>query len=261
LKIRSTIEMRRAWQRYIDEGVITSDAYQYALAQGYSEETLRRLEEGLKSRVRVSRARLAIQGAPHLYREREAPSNPGDPTPEWRKKHVGQIEKYIAGRGEVVPVKTHRLKSPIEQAGQRFEITEYGALRRYLEDADVILAGGLRISNWQSTGGGGAARLGGLGEVDQEYRDRLARHEWIESRLPPKVLETAKALVSRELLRPDRTPFSLEDFGGYLLPSVIDKNRRWGVSAGALCLLADTLVALYRVCPIRIRAESATGAI
>lgn len=63
------------------------------------------------------------------------------------------------------------------------------------------------------------------------------------------------ALVTRELTKTDGTPFSLEDFGQQMFPSVKDKNRRWGAAAGALWSLAGALVFLYGRCPVKIRAR------
>jgi hypothetical protein len=249
MTIHANAEMMRVHRELIETGRITRSAYEYAITRGYTDAEI--LEE--VNKVRQSRARLAVQGAPIMYRPDPPPSNPTDPTPEWQRKHGSVIGKEAIGRGEVVPQKRYRIRHVIEQHGDKFDLSHRSALEQFLTDASYAMKIG--IADLNRSGGGDGNRLGGLGNVPQDVRDRHARDAWVAQRIAPGLMKTARALVLRELLKKDGTPFTLEEFGGVVLPEVKDRNRRWGISAGQLIALADHLVFLYQQCPIRIRKD------
>lgn len=197
------------------------------------------------------RARMEIHGNPLRYRPEEPPRNPGDPTPEWAAKMNGTVHAVTVGKGEVAPVKQYRVRHVVEQHGEKFEHSHRSALERFFQDADY--AQRVRVASWNASGGGGHGRIGGLGDVPQHVRDGFNRDQWVRAQLPLEMLTTARALVSREILKPDGRPFSLEDFGAQMFPSVQDRNRRWGAAAGAIWALAGCLVHLYQRCPYRAR--------
>lgn len=212
------------------------------------------IREIVAEKVALSRARLAVAGAPLLYRERQPqPANPGDPTPQWQSKANGHMAKTTVGRGEIVPVRQYRIKNPVEQHGDKLGMDKRSALERFLQDSSYAMR--VSVSDPNRSGGFASpgSRLGGLGNAPQHVRDGHARHEWVIGRLNQEMLWTANALVFRELLKPDGTAFSVEDFGAQMFPSVQDRNRRWGAGAGALWALSAELVRLYQCCPIRVR--------
>lgn len=250
MKLKATAAMLESYETCVEHGRITFSAYEYAKAHGYSDaDIIDKLD-----RVRVSRARLEIQGAPLRYKPEPVPSNPADPTPEWMAKAGHVVSSVTVGAGEVVPTRQYRIRNPMEQHADKFGDDARTVIERFLEDS--AYSERIRVANLHSSGGGSNGRLGGLGEVPQHIRDRHARFEWVWNNLGPKVQATAAALVFREMELPNGTLFSMSDFGGYILPSVKDKERRWGISAGMLVALAEQLMGLYKVCPVKIRRVS-----
>jgi len=204
------------------------------------------------------RARMELNGNPLRYKSevKDRPSH--EPTPERITRAngtIGKITTKIGGEKETRTtevVRNYKIRDIVEQHGEKFEFSHREALVRFMVDSAKVQA--VRVANLHSSGsGGGYGRLGGLGNVRQEERDKLARDQWIRSQLAPEFLLTANVLVTRDLLKPDGTAFSMEDFGEKIFPTVQDRNRRWGISAGALWGFASQLVILYKNCPIRVR--------
>lgn len=247
MKIEATDAMLDSYQTCVEHGRITFSAYEYAKARGYTDaEIISQID-----RVRVSRARLELQGAPLKYKPELPLSNPSDPSPEWMAKAGHLVSKVTVGAGEHVPTRLHRIRNPIEQHADKFGDDAKTAIERLLQDS--VYSERVRVANLHSSGGGSHSRLGGLGNVPQHVRDAHARYEWVWNNLGPKLQATAAALVFREMELPNGSLFSMADFGGYILPSVKDKERRWGISAGMLVALAEHLIGLYKACPIKIR--------
>lgn len=234
----------------IREAELEDAAIRHAKRQKMSDEAVAEAIE----RVRQSRASLALQGAPTAFRPKALPPvNSSDPTPEWQRKAGKALTTETMGKGEVIGLKRYRTKHVIEAHGDKLDMSKRSALERLMQDSTYAM----RISVCDPNRGGGFAapgsRLGGLGNAPQHIRDGHARHEWVWARLSPEMQATANALVTRELMRPDSTPFSMEDFGAQMFPTVKDRNRLWGAAAGALWSLAGGLVFLYGRCPVRVR--------
>lgn len=255
--LKATHQMSDIRLRLVRDGRITPKGIQSGKALG---KTLEEIEESMQ-KVRERRASLAMIADPIAFKDADdyeygkkqyQPTNPSDPTREWMRK-AGPVVANSAGRGEVIGLKRYRQKHVVEQHGDKLDMSKRSSLERFMQDATYSM----RISVANLNRGGGAStpgsRLGGLGNVPQHVRDGHARHEWVWGRLPPDMQHVANALVTREMTKPDGTPFSLEDFGAHMFPSVADKNRRWGAAAGALWSLAGALVFLYGRCPVRIR--------
>lgn len=223
-------------------------------------ETVRAVSEGLQEilhktgKVQERKRSLAMQSSPLAFKSSVPVGNPNDPTPQWMAK-AGNVASQVVGRGDVVPLRRYRQKHVIEQHGDKLDMSKRSALERFMGDSTHAMR--VAVADPNRSGGHAApgSRLGGLGNVPQHVRDGHARHEWVWGRLPPDLQSVANALVTREMIKPDGTPFSLEDFGAHMFPSVQDKNRRWGAAAGALWALAGALVFLYRRCPVKIRAR------
>ena len=103
------------------------------------------------SRVRTSRASLAITGAPLLHKPSLGLlSNPNDPTPEWRSKVGHLIAQATIGKGDVVPQKQYRVKDTLEAHGSKFPIEIQLALAKFMADATHRLR--IPVANWNGTG-------------------------------------------------------------------------------------------------------------
>lgn len=239
--------------RLVREGRIKPAAVSYAKSIGMGDDDI----ADAVMRVRESRASLALQGAPQTYRAKPAPPvSPAEPTPEWKQRAGSALGKSVvkaSGSNTVEVVKGYRIRHVVDQHGDKFGMHKRSAMEQFMEDASIAM----KISVCDPNRGGGfsspGSRLGGLGNVPQHIRDRHARHEWVLSRLSPELRKAAAALVTRDTLKPDGTPFSLEDFGAAMFPTVADKNRRWGAGAGAIWSLAGCLVFLYGRCPVHVR--------
>lgn len=197
---------------------------------------------------RVVMRRQSLEAQTPVLREENPLADPNAPTPEWLARNGNQVVKVSVDKN--APAKAHRIPTPIEKLSTRFDFSEEQALARFLQDSKHD--GEIRTANWQSTGGG-ETRLGGLGNVPQHVRDGCTRFDWVMRSLSPLAVDVAKGLVLGTLRKEDESRFTLEDFAERILPDVKDRNRRWGLSAGALAMLADNLISLYRVCPVRVR--------
>jgi len=168
---------------------------------------------------------------------------------------MGKIVTKVGGESEKRTqevIRNYKIRHVVEQHGEKFEMSHRTALERFLQDADY--AQRIKIADLNRAGGpSGGDRLGGLGAVPQHIRDGHARHQWVLTRLSLELQITARALVSREITKADGAPFSLEDFGSHMFPSVQDKNRRWGAGAGAVWALASQLMVEYQRCPVKVR--------
>jgi hypothetical protein len=240
--------MKRAFEDYSRRGIITSDAYHYAVAHGYAPETLERLREGVEARVRTSRVSLALQSAPLLYKPAPELSNPNDPTPEWKAKAGKRIASTVVERGEYMPIRVHRLRGVIEQYGRMLSEVQRAALERFVYDSAMILR--IKVSDLNASGGGTPNKLGGIGNAPDYRRRALARHAWVIEFLSTEARTTAKLLVTHELSRNDGAPLTMEEFGQRIMSIHVKHAReQWGFALGALWVLAGQLVHLYGICP------------
>lgn len=250
MKILATPQLVDVHLRLLRSGRIKPAGIQSGKRLGMTLEDM----EAAADRVRERRASLAMQvPREHGIYDDETPQAPGVPTKQWQAKAGANMASQSIGRGEVVPLKRYRIKHVVEQHGDKFDMSKRSALERFMQDSTYAIR--IKAVDLNASGGGGApgSKLGGLGNVPQHIRDGHTRHEWVWSRLSPEMQATANALVTRELAKPDGTPFSLEDFGAQMFPGVRDKNRLWGAAAGALWSLAGGLVFLYGRCPTKVR--------
>lgn len=248
MKIEATPAMIRAFEDYSERGIISSDAYHYALSQNYAPETLDKLRAGVEARVRESRASLALQAAPLRYKATPKPSNPNDPTPEWRAKAGKRLDAKTVGRGDIVPEKIYRLRGVVEQYRSMLSEVQRAALERFVYDSASVLK--IKIADWEASGGGAPNKLGGLGNAPDFKRRALDRHTWVIGFLSTEARTTAKLLVTHELSRNDGAPLTPEQFGERIMSIHVKHDReRWGFALGALWILAGQLVHLYGICP------------
>lgn len=249
--LQATAQMRRVVEGLIEDGRITQSLHDYAVAQGYSDADIIAKREA----VRQSTARLEIQGKPHIYKSRLGQGNPGDPTPERQAKTGGYMTSQTVGRGETVPVKRYRLRSIMEMHGDKFLDEHRLAFAAFVGDADLHQR--VRVADMNSSGGGGAQRLGGLGNVPDHIRDRHARYQFVNRRLTRLEKEVCDVLVSHCIAKRDGSPFSAEDYGALIYPSLADKSFHRGAAVNGFRHLVDHICELFRStdCP-RIRREA-----
>lgn len=248
MTIRSTPEMRDVHSELIAEGRITRSAYEYAVKSNYSDaEIIARVD-----RARLTRANVAKQGAPLQFGQRTdvALRNENDPTPEWGAKAGRMLRTEVVGKGALVPLKRYKIRGVVEQYSEKIGITKVEALARYLQDWSYSQR--VRVSNLNASGGA-SDPMGGLGDVKAYVRLGHNRHEWVLRHLSGEARKTARALVTCEVINPDGSHFSPEDFGATIYPGVEHKHRQWGLAMGALWVLAGQLVHLYGMCPIEAR--------
>ncbi len=207
------------------------------------------------ARVANSRARIEMQGFPLRYKPTAVARYENQPTPEREAKTNGV--DVIQGRWGTRDQPAFRIRHPLDAHGDKFPIEIELALTKFMADSSHHQS--VRVARLDSSFSGGNAdrRLGGLGECPQEVRDCHARHQWIFDRLNADLQETALVLLMRERQRTDGAFFSMEDFGGELVPRVKDDRVRKGVSLGALRILGCELSRLYRApqCPQIRRSE------
>lgn len=252
MTLQASDDIRRVVEALVEKGVITRTLTDYARAQGYQDADIIAARE----RVRLSTARLEIQGAPLRYAERPKLQNPGDPTPQRLAKAKGYIAAQAVGRGEHTPVKRYRLRSVMEMHGDKFEMEHRTVFTAFVGDADLHQR--IRIADLNSSGGGGSVqRLGGLGNVPDHVRDRHTRYEWVSGRLTRLEREVCDVLVSHCISKRDGTPFSAEEYGAMSFPMLQDKSFHRGAAVNGFRHLVDHLVELYHspMCP-RVKREA-----
>lgn len=247
MTIAASPKMLRAFDNAVRNGRVTGAAYQYAIAQGYSDEYIAQLRDGVRKTVRARNLSLAHAGAPLMRRVVEDPVHPNMPTPEVQAKAGRRLVKKTLGKNGFF-----QFRSILDQYGGKFDEDRKWALQCFLEDAAMALK--IRVADWQPSGGRSPNPIGGLGSVDQDERDAFNRHSWVVKHLSAAGRLTAKALVTNELLRGDGTPLTLEDFGAKVCPDIAHVHRRWGVGMGALWSLAHQLHHLYSMAPARTTA-------
>lgn len=241
MTIKASARMRAHWQDLDNSG---------RLGENMSFET-RSVEE----RVRESRARLAIQGAPLLYKQRRPEPKDWEPTPERRRHADETLEKIsIKAKGENSSevVKGYRVRPFMVQHGNAFPPEVQNAIARFLQDSEYHLR--VRVSDLNTSGGGSSgARLGGLGEVAQYERDGHNRHVWLERQLRGNAVfsQVLEKLLYRTQERPDGKPFNLEDFGRLLWPALNDVNALRYSTKTAVMAFGAELLKLYKhpACP------------
>jgi hypothetical protein len=250
--LHSTPNMQRIVQGLIADERITLSLYDYARSQGYSDAEI----IGARERVRMSQASLEVQGAPHKYKYAPAAQNPGDPTPERQAKAGNYLASNVTGKGDAAPVRRYRLRSVMEIHGDKFEMEHRTTFSAFVGDADLHQR--IRVADLNSSGGGGGARLGGLGNVPDHIRDRHNRYEWVVARLTRLEKEVCDVLVTHCISKRDGTPFSTEEYGALCYPMLADKNFHRGAAVNAFRHLVDHLVELMHspMCPRVRRSQS-----
>lgn len=248
--------MNKVVQALIDEGRITYSLYDYARENGFSDAEI----IGARERVRMSTASLEIQGAPLRYKQAAPVANPGDPTPERARKAgkpgpEGYLTHNAAGKGEAAPVRRYRLRSVMEIHGDKLGDEHRTVFAAFVADADLHQR--VRVADLNSQGGGGGARLGGLGNVPDHIRDRHNRYEWAVARLTRLEKEVCDVLVTHCIAKRDGTPFSVVEYGAMVFPGLGDESFHRGAAVNAFRHLVDHLAELYHApqCP-RVRRQT-----
>ena len=247
MKISSTRQIQTAYQDAIVSGRLTRAGLQHARDRGDTEEMIAAAIE----RVHKAKASLALQGSPLLYRPKPLDAQPLEPTQERKARagsSLGKIVIQAASKAGAV-VKQWKIKSANRTAWRKVYRSHLRlALERFIDAWDLDTR--VCVSDLNRTSSSDPwRRLGGLGRVPQTVRDAYTQHVRVRESLPEEFKEVARALLVRERLKTDGTPYSLEDYGAKLFPTVIDRNRRWGIGACALWGLAVQLVHLYRLLP------------
>ena len=249
MTLQATSDMRHVVESLIREGRITKTLYDYAQSQGYSDAAI----IGARDRVRLSQAKLEITGSAHLYKPSAGPENPSDPTPEQKSRAGIYLTSKAVGKGEQTPVRQYRLRSVIEIHADKFAMAHRTAYDAFIQDAELHQR--VRVSDLNTSGGGsGVNRIGGLGDVPADVRDRHNRYEWVAARLTAKEKEVADALVLCVMTKRNGTRFSPEEFGALLYPMLSDKSFHRGAAVNGFMHFVDHLVELYHhpMCP-RVR--------
>lgn len=264
-RLQATAPMHRAQKKLLDQGRIRlgkglaeiADERERAAIYEHFEDhwkpvPRRPIPPDVQDRVRQSRASLAIQGAPLLYKPSPHPANPNDPSPEWKARNAGFVSSEVVGKGEHMPVRRYRTRHVLEHYAEKFDMDRRTAIERFIADATIGASCGVVDPNRSRSQALPGSKLGGLGNVPQYVRDSFARHQYVWQRLAPDLRRTATVLLTREATRPDGSPFSLEDFGAEMFPMAKDKVWRRASAAGALWMLAGVIRWLYATCPVQI---------
>jgi len=244
--LKANDDMRREVTALIKSGRISRSAYDHAVRNGYSDADIIKVAE----ENRLRKARMAISGSPTLYRPPQLDVVTNAPTGERQRKAEGW--RLVPAGKELGAPRVYKDRTVLDQYGDKYTTEMRLAMERFFQDAQY--SDRVRTADLNPSGGGvPGKRLGGLGNVTDTIRLAHTRFQWIWPHLSDEARATAQALITRDLRKPNDTPFSMEDFGAHIMPWVIDKNRRWGVSAGALWQFAAQLVHLYAHCPYRVR--------
>lgn len=192
------------------------------------------------------RARMELNGAPLRYKQPEPVRNPSDPTPEWERKNNGSVSKTTVGRGDVTILKQYKSQSWMDQHGGELHPDLQNAISRFIADSEYHQR--VRVANLNSSGGGGAVRLGGLGDVPDHVRDGHNRHAWLETQVRQNYLLSGvlDLLIYRSRKKQDGEIYTLEDFGRILWPYLEDKSAlRYSTKTAVLAFGAE-LLKLYK---------------
>lgn len=246
MTLEATDDIQRAVAELIEQGRITRSVVEYAHKNKYSDADIIAARE----RVRLSQARLELQGAPLRYKP-AITSEIGEPTPERLAKGGDYLKRQAAGKGDGY-AKRYVLRSVMDIHADKFEMSHRTAFQTFCADADLHQR--IRVADLNSSGGGGAQRLGGLGNVPDTIRMRHGRYEWVKSGLSGLDRQTCDALVFHVLSKRDGTPFTAEEYGSLIFKHMKDRSFLRGAAVMAFMHLVDRLVELYHhpLCP-RVR--------
>lgn len=217
-----------------------------------------RLGEGMQlaarsveERVRSSRARLALQGSPLLYRTKSPETKEFEPTPERRAMASHTLGRWVERAGgrdcktTSDVVRGYYVRPFMEQHGGAFPDEIQNAIARFLQDSEYHER--VKVSVLNRAGGSSMSRLGGLGNVPQHVRDGHARHVWLEQQLAANRLfyHVLEKLLKRSQARWDGRPFNMEDFGRLLWPALNDVNALRYSTKTAVMAFGAELQKLY----------------
>lgn len=250
--IFATDRMRAIVDDLIDGGYISRSAAEYARKNKYTDADIIEARE----RVRLSRARLEVQSRPLQYREDKPKAMPGEPTPEQKRKGGKYLTSAVVGKGETAPLRRYRLRSVMEMHGDKLHDAHRMAFAAFVGDADLHQR--MRVADLNGSGGGsGKPRTGGLGNVPQQIRDRYNRYEWVSKRLTRLEREVCDVLVTHCVSKRDGSPFSAEEYGALVFPTLADKSFHRGAAINGFRHFCDHLVELFHdpLCPRISRAE------
>ena len=252
-KIRSTPDMQRVLAELIEARIVTRSAAEHAAANGYYDAAkIARLEA-----VKLSRASLEIQGNPLRYKRETPQADVNAPTPERLARASGYIgrmreEENQDGRSRARSrgaERRYHFRSVMDMHSDKFLIEHRLAFMTCARDAE--LHDKVRIADLNASGGGAGSGLGGLGSVTQQIRDRHHRYVWVAKRLTDCEKEVADVLVTHCITHRNGKPFSPEEFGALIFPSLSDRSFHRGAAVNGVRHLCGHLVQLFHnpFCP------------
>lgn len=208
------------------------------------------LPESTAERVRVRRVRLEMQGNPLAYRSQPLPTYENEPTPQWRARNSGFVETRQTGSD--IRKKGYQTRTPFDQNKEKYASHHQLAVARFLQDAAYAERSNVVDLNRIGGHSDPSSRLGGLGGVPQCVRDGYARHQWVWNELPVEMQATARTLILQTARKANDQPYSVEEVGALILPTLRTKDVHKGSGLTAIWALASVLVKLYQACPVRV---------
>ena len=209
-----------------------------------------RTGETSRRRVQISKEVMALSAALLRFPEDDLPQYDGDPTRQWRSKHTGFVETRQTGSD--IRKKGYQTRSPFDQNKEKYASHHQLAVARFLQDAAYAERSAVVDLNRIGGQSDPSSRLGGLGGVPQCVRDGYARHQWVWNELPVEMQATARTLILQTARKANNQPYSVEDVGALILPTLRTKDVHKGSGLTAIWALASVLVKLYQVCPVRV---------
>jgi hypothetical protein len=142
--------------------------------------------------------------------------------------------------------RAYRVRGPVDLYGPQFDMGEQSALTQLVVDAQAHIMCNVTSRYEGYTSKGSTGKLGGLGNVPQEIRERHARFQlFVAKYLHPKQVKALQLLVLEMPIDKDR-PMSLSEIGNHFLPSIRDKATSKGISIGILMSIAWQAERFYR---------------
>lgn len=142
--------------------------------------------------------------------------------------------------------RAYRVRGPVDLYGPQLEMGEHSALTQLVTDAQAHIMVNVTSKYEGYTSKGSTGKLGGLGNVPQDVREKHARFQLFVTRhLHPKQVRALQLLVLEMPIDKDR-PMSLAEIGNHFLPSIRDKATSKGISIGLLMSIAWAAEHFYR---------------
>lgn len=157
----------------------------------------------------------------------------------------GALSSKVVGKGDGVPLRQYRQKSPLERYSVHFSVSEMSALAAFLKDCDLAVMVNVTANyDGPTTQGTGVAKFGGVGAYEAA-RDAHNRFSLVRSKLHPRLWEIAEWLVMEIRHEAYGNAISMEDAGQRVFPAIKDQATRKGIALGLLKGLAWSLEQFY----------------